>query len=664
LNAPVRAELLWVSILLVAGFAVAFGTVKAYRARGHHPVFYQQNFGPAVMMACGFGFTQPPYAPSPPSLREFLLLQRDDFSCADFPSPMPTEAVTWNGTWYYLYGTTALVWRIAGISWLALDWLSGLFGAMTLAGLYGLFRLVTPRVVSALVATFVMLAPAHLEQIPMLRDYSKAPFVLAAVLTLAWLVARPLNTRATILLAAAFGAIVGVGYGFRSDLLVMAPFGVVVALVFLPGDLRTHWQRNLAAAAAVAVAFVIFGLPPLRGQQTGGCQFHYGLLGLTTPLVGAMGIEQPIYRFGDHLSDTFVDLKVGDHSNRVVGLGVPNLCAPDYDAASADLFFRMVRAFPADFVVHAYGSVQTILRAGMTLPRLEPRVGGLPILPWFARQVDRAASAIGRLGPVWTAIAVAIAWAASARLGVAMTVFVLFLAGYPAIQFDGRHWFHLRFIPVWSICLIVSALIASRARFSRRSMVVGVAGAASVLVMLVGALGVLRLVQRGSAAALLESYLSARTESIPFEIDNDPSSVRVDWQPLDYGLEPGHRSSDMLVVLISPDGCGSPGSLDVRVRYLAPLRSHDVGNVVNVHRGAPGGAPTQLFVPVFSQGHLEQSYLRFTGVETPGRPADCIRGVARFADRAVVPLWIQAQIPPGWQSLPLYQRLAFRPLVY
>jgi hypothetical protein len=649
---------------LVAGFAIAFGTIKAYRARGHHPVFYQQNFAPAVMMACGFGFTQPPYALSPPSLRAFLLLERDDFSCADFPSPMPTEAISWNGTWYYLYATTALVWRIAGISWLALDWLAGLFGAITLAALYGLFRVITPRAVSALAATFVMLGPAHREQIPMLRDYSKAPFVLAAVLTLAWLVARPLSSRATILLAAAFGAIVGVGYGFRSDLLVMVPFGVLVTLVFLPGSLRTQWKRNLAAAGAMAVAFVIFGLPPLRGQQTGGCQFHYGLLGLTTPLVGAMGIEQPIYRFGDHLTDTFVDLKVADYSNRVAGLGVPNLCAPDYDAASGELFFRMARVFPADFVVHAYGSAQTVLRAGMILPRLELRMGGVPLLPWLAKQFDRAVSTIGRLGPVWTVVAVATAWAASARLGLAMTAFVLFLTGYPAIQFDGRHWFHLRFIPVWSICLIVSAVIASRGRFSRRSMVVGFAGAATVLLMLAGALAMLRLVQHGSAAALLHSYLSARTESIPFAFDNDGSSIRVDWQPLDYGLEPGHRSSDMLVVAISPDGCGSPGALDVRVRYLAPLSSHDVSNTVTVDRGAPGAAPTQLFVPVFSQGHLDHTYLRFTAIETPGRPADCIRAVARFADRSAVPLWIQAQVPPDWKSRSLYQRLAFGPLVY
>ena len=45
--------------LLVIGFALCFGAVKYYRSIGIQPAFYQQNFGPAVMMACGYGFTHP-----------------------------------------------------------------------------------------------------------------------------------------------------------------------------------------------------------------------------------------------------------------------------------------------------------------------------------------------------------------------------------------------------------------------------------------------------------------------------------------------------------------------------------------------------------------------------------------------------------------------------
>ena len=108
-TAGVRRELIWVCIVSAAGFLITFTTIKAYRARGHQPVFYQQNFGPAVMMACGYGFTQPPYAAAPPSLLAFLRLERDDFNCGDLPQPMPTEPVSWNGTqygWLCVWNTT------------------------------------------------------------------------------------------------------------------------------------------------------------------------------------------------------------------------------------------------------------------------------------------------------------------------------------------------------------------------------------------------------------------------------------------------------------------------------------------------------------------------------------------------------------------------------
>lgn len=658
----VRRELIWVCVVLVAGFLITFTTIKAYRARGHQPVFYQQNFGPAVMMACGYGFTQPPYASTPPSLLAFLRIERDDFNCGDLPQPMPTEPVSWNGTWYYLYGTTALVWKVGGLSWLALDWLAGVFGSVTLAALYGLFRLLAPAFVAAGFAVLSMLAPAHLDQMPMLRDYSKAPFVLVSVLTLAWLVTRPMTFRVTIGMAALFGAIVGIGYGFRSDLIVMVPFGVIIVLLFLPGTLRVEWRRNVTAAAAMLVAFVVAGYPPLKGQQTGGCQFHYGLLGLTTPLVHALGLENPIYAFGDHLSDTFVDLKTGDRANRVVNLGVPILCAPDYDRASADLYFDIARTFPADLAVHAYASVETILRAGMTLPRLGGRLGSTPILGRVVAFIDRLTASLMRFGPWFTAGAVVVAWAASPRLGLALAVFVLFLAGYPAIQFDGRHWFHLRFIPIWSAVLIAGAWWRTRGQRDWFAVGTGVLGTVALLLLMVASLWALRLIQRGSASALVESYLAAPTEPLAFTAGE--SSLDVDWRPIDYGLPPGHRASDMLVLAIAPEGCGHPGPVDVRIRYEAPLRPHDMSSSVTVHRGRPGSSPTRLFVPVFSQGHLDQSYMRFTGVETPGRPADCIREVARFADRRAVPLWIQAQVPPGWQSLPLYQRFALRPFFH
>lgn len=651
-----RSEMKWVAGLLLVGFVLCFAAIKGFRANGHEPRFYQENFGPAVMMACGHGFTAPTFGASPPGLSAFLLRQRNEFSCAELPTPMPSEVVTWNGTWYYLYGTTSLVWRVVGITWTSLDALAAWLGAVSLAALYGLFRLVTRRMFATIAAFAILLSPANLEQLPMLRDYSKAPFVLLSVLLLGWLVMRPLTAKGTAALSALFGAVVGFGYGFRSDLIVMVPFGAAVLLLFLPGRLRDEWRRNVAAAVAAVLAFVVVGYPPLKGQETGGCQFHYSLLGLTSPLVRAMNVDTPIYGFGDHFLDTFVDLKVGDYANRVDRDPVPNLCAPAYDTASAGLFFNLAQTFPADLVVHAYGSVLTILRAGFTLPRVERLLGEVPVFSAVASPIDRVMGAIGSLGPLITAAAVGAAWAAAPRLGLALTAFVLFLGGYPAIEFESRHWFHLRFIPLWAAFALAGAWLSSAAGSRAAAIKRGAVAVTALVVLLGGALGVVRLMQRGPASALIETYVAAPVEPLRFTRMGESSHL-VDWQPLDYGPPPGHRSSDMLVVTVSSTGCGAPGPVDLRFRYDTDGPGHDMSTTMLVQRGAAGGPPTPVFFPVFSQGHLDHSYLRFVAIDTPGRPADCITSVARFADRHQLPLWIQAQAPPDWRSYRLYQGL-------
>lgn len=653
----VSSETRWVAILLAVGFVIAFASIKAYRASGNLPRFYQENFGPAVMMACGHGFTAPPFQSSPPSLFTFLRVERNEFSCADLPADMPREVVSWNGTWYYLYATVSLVWRVTGINWMALDALAATMGAIAFATLYGLFRLICTRLIATLAALFVSLSPYHLDQVPMLRDFSKAPFVLLAVLILAWLVMRPLSTRAAVGLGALYGVVVGLGIGFRSDVIVMLPLGIGVMLLLLPGRLTRVWARNLAVSAAALLTFAVAGYPPLSGQRTGGCQFHYALLGLTEPPVRHMNVAPAIYDFGYHFLDTFVDLKVGDYSARVMDQPVPNLCAPEYDIASARLFFGLAQIFPADLVAHAYGSSLTVLRSGFTMPRFERLFGRVPYAERITRPLDRVMYVVGGLGPVVTAAAVAIAWSAAPRLGITLAVFVLFLTGYPAIEFESRHFFHLRFIPIWSLLLIFVASIRSSGMNRWRAVRGGAIAAAGILVLMAVALAAARAYQRQPAMALLESYVAAPSEALPVT-PAGASAIDVDWRSVEFAPPPGRRSSDMLVITVDGTGCGDAGPVDLRIDYDADGPGHDISSTVRVER-VPGAA-SQVFFPVFSQAHLDHSYLKFARLETPGRPADCVTRVARVADRRALPLWIQAQLSPEWRSRPLYQRLNWR----
>ena len=61
---------------------------------------------------------------------------------------------------------------------------------------------------AALLSLLLTLSPANLTHLLSLRDYSKAPFVLAAILILAVLVLRPMARAWTLALAALYGAVV------------------------------------------------------------------------------------------------------------------------------------------------------------------------------------------------------------------------------------------------------------------------------------------------------------------------------------------------------------------------------------------------------------------------------------------------------------------------
>jgi hypothetical protein len=652
------------AVVIAALFGAALFTsqaaLRAFRTAGAESFFYQANFEAAVMMACGRGFVTS--SATPQELVDFLNVARDDFDCTRLPQAMPERPLTSpaNANWYYLYGAAAGVWRLTGVSWTALDILVCGMSAAVAVLLYGLFRLIASRTTAVAVAAILTLSPANLTHLLSLRDYSKAPFVLAGVLILAALVMRPMPRPAMVGLAALYGVVVGLGYGFRGDLAVMVPFGAFVVLLLLPGTFRANAGRNALAAAALLAAFFASAWPVINGLKLGGCQYHFSLLGLTEPLTAELRLTPSLYRVGEHLSDTFADLKVGDYAARVLGAPVPGLCTAEYDTASGRLYLQIARTFPADFVVRAYASVLMILRVGLAIP-----AAMLPMPPFptsdtmtaVYRLLNGVTSILAPAGVLVTAIAVAGAWASSIRLGMALTVFVLFLTGYPAIRFDERHWFHLRFIPWWAAVLVATQVLQSGRRVLDRPRVLRAVAAISLLLAaLAVALGALRVLQTRRVEHLITQYLGAPLELLPAQAE-DGSSLRVDWQPSDYGVSPAHRASDLVVVTLDSAACAGTGPLGVSARYVADVSSHDMSTSFSIPRPTERAAPTKLFVPVFQLGAGDRIELRFSGLQVTGAPVACIGQVGRISHDAALPLWLDLQVPADWANHRLYQSM-------
>lgn len=653
------------SSLIVAGLFVvsavtSWQALQAFRSAGVRPYFYQSNFEPAVMMACGRGFG---VAQSPPAaLVEFLAEHRDRFDCAEIASATaaPLTAAA-HANWYYLYGATAAVWKITGVSWTAVDFLSALLAGVATAMLFGLFRLLCGAGTSAALALLLTLSPANLGQLLSVRDYSKAPFVLASILILGLLVSRPLSRKATWLLAAGYGAVVGIGYGFRSDLAVMLPFGALIVATLLPGPWRPNLGRNAAAVAVLILTFLTVASPILRGLDKGGCQFHVALLGLTTPRTEELALSPPIYRFGDNLTDTFAILKVGDYAARVMRDPVPDYCDALYDAASGELYLRLAAAFPADLVARAYRSVWTVLRQGLAIPALTEPAPFPPAMAATYRFVSAVTSSVAAAGPVLMVAALGLAFARSFRLGAGLALAVLFLTAYPAIQFEGRHWFHLRFIPWWSGAFVITELLRRRAGSEPWSRVgIGAAAAVILLLALTVSLTGIRAVQTRSVTQLLASYESAAAEILPIA-PQAAGLVDVAWTPVAYGDPHDRRGSDLLVATLNTSACAGTGPLVVKVRYQAASPAVDLSTEAVVARPAAGALPTRVFMPVFWSATATQTSQRFAGLQTVGAPAACIDSVARVTNGSDWPLWLHVIMPADWRDYPLYQTFRLSP---
>src|SRR4029450_13222396 len=102
---------------------------------------------------------------------------------------------------------------------------------------YGILRLTLTRSLALCALAVSVTATPNLMLVPQLRDYAKGPFLLAAMLILGAAVRWGSGLRRTLALAALCGAVVGIGLGFRNDLLLAIPPSLLTLAVLVPRSL-------------------------------------------------------------------------------------------------------------------------------------------------------------------------------------------------------------------------------------------------------------------------------------------------------------------------------------------------------------------------------------------------------------------------------------------
>lgn len=608
--------------------------------QGNQPEFYQLYFEPAVMVACHRGFLISEHQPKP--LEDFLWRRRDALSCAELPADLNLSTKNlYQGAWTYLQYMVGLSWRVLGISWSGMGPLFGvLFGAVvTLA--YGIFRLGMGRTLGVFCAIGIATSPIHLINLPHLRDYSKAPFTLALVLILGLLVARQWSARAVVAWCAAYGAVLGVGYGFRTDLLINVPLFVLVLFGFLAGGVTRNLLVKAAATLAFAGTFYVTSLPITTAVvERGGCQWHVALLGLQSTFDPALGLTPAPYDFGHAYADGYITRTVAGYAHRMHPDDPPPVyCSPAYDRESGGYLMSIVSTFPGDFVTRAYAAVTQVVELPYSML-------AQPVADWASPVFSLRLHLVYPRFALGLAIALAalvVASAASVRLGLCLMFLMAYIGGYPAVQFQGRHYFHLEFIGWWLFGFVACycgrwALDVTRgkvdARTTLRRAAINSAIVAGVGIVVFGPLLIAtRVYQQKQAEQLIASHLAAPKTTVA-----DPSGPLSNVTARDW--------PQLLVVEVNAAACGPQAA--ITFRYDPAVPNGDFTRTVRINDTGTAAGTTTVLATVFEN---------YAGLSLADAGSGCLAGVSRLANLEGLPVLLAATLPADWRDRPLYQRV-------
>jgi hypothetical protein len=675
--APVRAldrvDVYFALALFVLSCLIAALYLPAFRAAGGIPQFYQEDFAPAVMWACGRGYVNVDARAVPP-LDAFLTRKVTSFRCDDLPPQPPAAPLGLMPTvCRYLMLATGGVWRITGVSWGTVDILLSAMFATAIAAAFVAFRFVAGRTLSTIGALVWAMSPIHLTNLPHLRDYSKAPyFALTAVaIGLVVTLRRPAWLIAT---GVVFGIVEAIGFGMRTDVLLnLIPF-LIALFAAGPRPVRDQLGTKSAAAVAAILAFVVVANPLFGIYDSSGGLTQIALHGLTSDFDRPLSIRPAPYDFGRLYDDSYITSVVDGNWQRAhAESSVEGLTGSRFAAAARSYGWRVIAAFPGDMLTRATGSVVQTLNLPFTIAYGTAPLGVtnsvLAALFLFRSKVMIAL--IGS-GPLLAALLIVLLGCSRLRDALVASAILLFVGTYPVIQFHGRHTFNLEFLVlgifIWLASLLVrSGRAVAAGQFPSARAALRAAGAvATVAVTWIVLVLVARALQIPQARALFARYESARTE--PIRLTESPSSevqrgdVRLAADAFSSQSR-GRLQQQLFAAEVTPGACPQP-PVRLTLRYLdegnrVPVE-YDFSTQMMLPVTSDRTHPTRVYFPAYEITRPDGGHVRFAALEVDERAAGCVR-LARV-EGIERDLWLDATLPPDWRNQPLYQRLYLAPL--
>ncbi len=684
---PVRT--MW-RTLIPAGLALlAFATGTLYFSHySGTPANYQHLMGPAVMLASGHGFVNPDlealpelkaFLTPPPSLTELPPVDR--FDPATLPELIPQLPVEgYQIRHQYMFYTIAAIWKFAGISWSVLAPLHGLFYAATAAALYGLFCLALPRSWAIFGVLVLIFSPMQLNNLLRFRDYAKAPFLIVAIFVAGYLMLRPLSRRGLYFWAGLAGLAMGLGYGFRQDTLIALPALSAVLLFFVHSPGVHPWPRRLACAGLCWGAFYLGSFPAQR-EMDASEKYHHLVQGLCPIYDGRLGAgDVPytvVHRYFDLETTGIFQAYTKPREGAFRAL---ELSTRDYEDVGRDYARELFYTFPADFVLRAWMAVRrTIDEMGADPDAPAPRAVESPWLLSLAAARARLHALLVRYAHYGVPLLLLCLAARDLRPAFGWLFLLCYFGGYAAIQFAGRHNFHLQFVSLFAmLCLLErslritqalvrrgegrTVLLESLAHLSRTHAMRAAMFAAVFLAGLFGPLWLARVWQQHQVRGLFDAYVVA--ERAPLRLQRDSGSEgwqtvslwRADASPV-FASPPRETGFDAAFLMAEFDTASGP--VTARIEYTASQFDFAPGWVLELPKTSSGS--TRVWFPVYAfyspgrHGQRETTSF-FRGLEIREEEAARLLGVEEMLHPEQYPLWLSARLAPDWRGQPLYQR--------
>jgi hypothetical protein len=353
--------ILIVVTLAITGFSVGSRDYLDHQSTAH---FYQYTFDVAVSIACTGHIDALIWNPN---VDAFLtnpsgLLQ----SCEGVNAARIMHWTEFDASTLYLHVLAALAWVFLGFSWSSLAAIAGLFAAGFTVGAYLFIRCFTSsRIVAAGLALAVLFAPPALEQIPNLRDFSKAPLILLGLGFIGRAVLSATRLRHAILLAGSAGVLVGLGRGLRPDAFLLAPVALATFVLLWSGT--EGWvvriRQTLGALLAVFAGYLIASAPVaivnaskhVVADETA----HVAILGFAAPFQDTLGFERGNYALIRDYVDQQAEALVNLHHSGV-GPAPISLSDPSYGLPSSDLLMEMLMAAPHDALMRVFATANAL----------------------------------------------------------------------------------------------------------------------------------------------------------------------------------------------------------------------------------------------------------------------------------------------------------------